>query len=170
MIVYKPPANERAAQPASFTFDKVFGPAFLTEAVYEEGVKNVALSALMGINATIFAYGQTSSGKTYTMRGITEKAVNDIYKHIMNVSFSKDSIWYLIRIYWSVDLLFYSFSETFCVFFITKRACFVLLFGSTTLRQYFLSLPSVLQFNPIIFNGSMIMLFVNKFIASFCIF
>lgn len=35
--------------------------------------------------ATIFAYGQTSSGKTYTMRGITDKAVHDIYKHIMNV-------------------------------------------------------------------------------------
>ncbi|XP_057446995.1 kinesin-like protein NACK1 isoform X2 [Lotus japonicus] len=83
-IVYKPPAQERAVQPASFTFDKVFGPACVTESVYEEGVKNVALSALMGINATVFAYGQTSSGKTYTMRGITEKAVYDIYKHIMN--------------------------------------------------------------------------------------
>lgn len=35
--------------------------------------------------ATIFAYGQTSSGKTFTMRGITEKAVTDIYNHIMNV-------------------------------------------------------------------------------------
>ncbi|KAL4012645.1 hypothetical protein IC575_029754 [Cucumis melo] len=83
-IVYKPQPQERQAQPASFTFDKVFSPASLTEAVYEEGVKNVALSALMGINATIFAYGQTSSGKTFTMRGITEKAVNDIYKHISN--------------------------------------------------------------------------------------
>ncbi|GAB4845247.1 Kinesin-like protein nack1 [Ancistrocladus abbreviatus] len=83
-IVYKPPPHNRAAQPASFTFDRVFGPACLTEAVYEEGVKNVALSALMGINATIFAYGQTSSGKTYTMRGITEKAVTDIYNHILN--------------------------------------------------------------------------------------
>ncbi|XP_020203343.1 kinesin-like protein NACK1 [Cajanus cajan] len=83
-IVYKPPTHDRASQPASFTFDKVFGPASLTEAVYEEGVKKVALSALTGINATVFAYGQTSSGKTYTMRGITEKAVNDIYEHIMN--------------------------------------------------------------------------------------
>ncbi|GMP33009.1 hypothetical protein CsSME_00006518 [Camellia sinensis var. sinensis] len=83
-IVYKPPAHDRATQPATFTFDRVFDPACLTEAVYEEGVKNVALSALMGINATIFAYGQTSSGKTYTMRGITEKAVNDIYRHIVN--------------------------------------------------------------------------------------
>ena len=32
--------------------DKVFGPASLTEAVYEEGVKNVALSSLMGINGS----------------------------------------------------------------------------------------------------------------------
>ncbi|XP_052174481.1 kinesin-like protein NACK1 [Diospyros lotus] len=83
-IVYKTPAQERVTQPVSFIFDRVFGPACLTETVYEDGVKNVALSALMGINATIFAYGQTSSGKTYTMRGITEKAVNDIYQHIMN--------------------------------------------------------------------------------------
>ncbi|KAL0415910.1 UNVERIFIED_CONTAM: Kinesin-like protein NACK1 [Sesamum latifolium] len=83
-IVYKPNPHERAALPASFTFDKVFGPDCSTEIVYMDGVKTVALSALMGINATIFAYGQTSSGKTYTMRGITEKAVNDIYMHIMN--------------------------------------------------------------------------------------
>ncbi|CAA3026900.1 kinesin NACK1 [Olea europaea subsp. europaea] len=83
-IVYKPSLRERVAQPSSFTFDKVFDPDCITETVYQDGVKNVALSALMGINATIFAYGQTSSGKTYTMRGITEKAVNDIYTHIMN--------------------------------------------------------------------------------------
>ncbi|XP_071715357.1 kinesin-like protein NACK1 [Rutidosis leptorrhynchoides] len=82
-IVYKPLASERVIQPTSFTFDKVFGPATITDAVYEEGVKTVALSALVGINATIFAYGQTSSGKTFTMRGITEKAVNDIYQHIL---------------------------------------------------------------------------------------
>ncbi|XP_076945696.1 kinesin-like protein NACK1 [Bidens hawaiensis] len=83
-IVYKPLPQERVVQPSSFTFDKVFGPEAVTESVYEDGVKTVALSALMGINATIFAYGQTSSGKTYTMRGITEKAVNDIYQHIMH--------------------------------------------------------------------------------------
>ena len=37
--------------------------------------------------ATIFAYGQTGSGKTFTMRGIAENAVNDIYEHIKNVSY-----------------------------------------------------------------------------------
>ncbi|KAE8664312.1 Kinesin-like protein NACK2 [Hibiscus syriacus] len=82
-IVSKHPSQERSAQPSSFTFDKAFGPLCVNETVYE-GVKNVALSALGGINATIFAYGQTSSGKTYKMRGITEKAVNDIYQHIIN--------------------------------------------------------------------------------------
>ncbi|CAO2842188.1 unnamed protein product [Amaranthus hypochondriacus] len=83
-IIHKSPNQDRLMQAASFTFDKVFGPSSMTETVYEEGVKNVALSSLLGINATIFAYGQTSSGKTYTMRGITEKAVTDIYNHIMN--------------------------------------------------------------------------------------
>nr|XP_018686835.1 PREDICTED: kinesin-like protein KIN-7A isoform X2 [Musa acuminata subsp. malaccensis] len=83
-IVFKMSSQDRTNSPSSYTFDKVFGPTCLTERVYEEGAKNVALSALTGINATIFAYGQTSSGKTFTMRGITENAVNDIYKHINN--------------------------------------------------------------------------------------
>lgn len=39
--------------------------------------------------ATIFAYGQTSSGKTYTMRGITEYAVEDIYHYMKNVCFNE---------------------------------------------------------------------------------
>jgi centromeric protein E len=82
-ILYKGPPQDRAA-PTSYTFDKVFGPASQTEVVYEEGAKDVAMSALTGINATIFAYGQTSSGKTFTMRGVTESAVNDIYRHIEN--------------------------------------------------------------------------------------
>jgi hypothetical protein len=43
--------------------------------------------------ASIFAYGQTSSGKTYTMSGITEYAVADIYEYVdmvctnLNVSY-----------------------------------------------------------------------------------
>ncbi|KAG6473559.1 hypothetical protein ZIOFF_067476 [Zingiber officinale] len=83
-VVFKVSAQDRSNLPTSYTFDRVFGPACLTDTVYEEGAKDVALSALTGINATIFAYGQTSSGKTYTMRGIAENAVNDIYKHIHN--------------------------------------------------------------------------------------
>ncbi|KAK8958123.1 Kinesin-like protein NACK1 [Platanthera guangdongensis] len=82
-IVLKPYSQDRSSS-AQYTFDKVFGPTCPSEVVYEEGAKKVSLSALTGINATIFAYGQTSSGKTYTMRKITQNAVNDIYKHIEN--------------------------------------------------------------------------------------
>jgi centromeric protein E len=53
-----------------------------TRQVYEDGPKEVALSVVKGINSSIFAYGQTSSGKTYTMSGITEFAVADIFDYI----------------------------------------------------------------------------------------
>jgi len=35
--------------------------------------------------ASVFAYGQTSSGKTYTMAGIMQYAVSDIYDYINEV-------------------------------------------------------------------------------------
>lgn len=41
-----------------------------------------------GFNLTIFAYGQTSSGKTYTMigteksSGIIQLSVNDVFRYI----------------------------------------------------------------------------------------
>ncbi|VFQ63415.1 unnamed protein product [Cuscuta campestris] len=83
-IVSKNLSHERHS--GSYSFDFVFGPICSTRKVYEEGARDVALSALSGINATIFAYGQTSSGKTFTMRGITENAVKDIYEHIKNTT------------------------------------------------------------------------------------
>ncbi|NP_001312129.1 kinesin-like protein NACK2 [Nicotiana tabacum] len=79
-IVSKNLNHERHTGP--YSFDYVFDPTCSTSKVYEQGARDVALSALNGINATIFAYGQTSSGKTFTMRGITESAVNDIYGRI----------------------------------------------------------------------------------------
>ncbi|KAG5023285.1 hypothetical protein JHK85_019627 [Glycine max] len=36
-------------------------------------------------NFGIFAYGQTSSGKTRTMSGITEYAVRNIYEYIEKI-------------------------------------------------------------------------------------
>lgn len=81
-VVYKYTIPERSLFPTAYSFDRVFGSEASTDEVYEEGAKEVALSALSGLNATIFAYGQTSSGKTYTMKGITDRAVMDIYKYI----------------------------------------------------------------------------------------
>ncbi|KAF8011065.1 hypothetical protein BT93_J1626 [Corymbia citriodora subsp. variegata] len=74
--------SERSMYPAAYTFDRVFCCDCSTRQVYEEGAKKVALSVVSGINASIFAYGQTSSGKTYTMSGITEYSMADIYSYI----------------------------------------------------------------------------------------
>nr|AMS24222.1 kinesin 7-IIa protein [Marsilea vestita] len=68
--------------PQSYVFDRVFRQENGTREVYEKGAKEVTLSALSGKNATIFAYGQTCSGKTYTMNGITEYAADDIFNYI----------------------------------------------------------------------------------------
>lgn len=50
-------------------FDHVFGPDSSTEEVFDSVAKDIVDSALGGVNGTIFAYGQTSSGKTFTMMG-----------------------------------------------------------------------------------------------------
>uniref|UniRef100_A0A182YK72 Kinesin-like protein n=1 Tax=Anopheles stephensi TaxID=30069 RepID=A0A182YK72_ANOST len=81
-------------------FDKVFKPNATQEKVYNEAAKSIVSDVLAGYNGTIFAYGQTSSGKTHTMegvigdpakQGIIPRIVNDIFNHIytmeMNIEF-----------------------------------------------------------------------------------
>ncbi|KAJ6778452.1 KINESIN-LIKE PROTEIN KIF11 [Salix koriyanagi] len=52
-----------------FTFDKVFGPSAQQRDLYEQAVVPIVNEVLEGFNCTIFAYGQTGTGKTYTMEG-----------------------------------------------------------------------------------------------------
>ncbi|PSS19122.1 Kinesin-like protein [Actinidia chinensis var. chinensis] len=81
-ILFRNSLQERSMFPTAYTFDGVFSGDCSTRKVYEEGVKEIALSVVSGVNSSIFAYGQTSSGKTYTMIGITEYAVADIYEYM----------------------------------------------------------------------------------------
>ncbi|XP_073143439.1 kinesin-like protein KIN-5C [Henckelia pumila] len=52
-----------------FTFDKVFGPNAQQSDLYHQAVVPIVNEVLEGFNCTIFAYGQTGTGKTYTMEG-----------------------------------------------------------------------------------------------------
>ncbi|XVF47557.1 hypothetical protein PTKIN_Ptkin03bG0118500 [Pterospermum kingtungense] len=54
-----------------YTFDKVFHPGSTQDAVFSE-VEPVIKSVLDGYNACIFAYGQTGTGKTFTMEGTSD--------------------------------------------------------------------------------------------------
>ncbi|XVF76179.1 hypothetical protein PTKIN_Ptkin13bG0245800 [Pterospermum kingtungense] len=57
-----------------FTFDKVFGPSARQSDLYEQGLVPIVNEVLEGFNCTIFAYGQTGTGKTYTMEGDCKRA------------------------------------------------------------------------------------------------
>ncbi|KAJ8763524.1 hypothetical protein K2173_002407 [Erythroxylum novogranatense] len=81
-VLYRNTLREGSTFPSAYTFDRVFRGDCATRQVYDEGAKEVALSVVSGINSSIFAYGQTSSGKTYTMMGITEYTVADIFDYI----------------------------------------------------------------------------------------
>ena len=61
------PAGKKTSK--SFNFDKVFGQYSTQEEVFETVVRPIVQECLEGFNCTIFAYGQTGTGKTHTMEG-----------------------------------------------------------------------------------------------------
>ena len=82
-----------------FTFDYVFDLDSSQEDIYKNCARSTVLSMLEGYNSTIFAYGQTGTGKTYTMegftfnsidsnRGIIPRSIDEIFEYIENLSSS----------------------------------------------------------------------------------
>ncbi|KAG7508108.1 centromere-associated E isoform X1 [Solea senegalensis] len=74
----------------SFSFDRVFAAEETTNHLYQDIAKPLVVSTVEGYNGTIFAYGQTSSGKTFTMMGsdhipgVIPLAVEDVFQTIKN--------------------------------------------------------------------------------------
>ncbi|XP_041368096.1 kinesin-like protein KIF11-B [Gigantopelta aegis] len=56
-------------QTKTFTFDHVFPPNSCQIDIYQTVVTPIVNEVLLGYNCTIFAYGQTGTGKTFTMEG-----------------------------------------------------------------------------------------------------
>lgn len=52
-----------------FAFDYAFGPSASQDEVYRSCIQPMVQSVLDGYNATVFCYGETGSGKTYTISG-----------------------------------------------------------------------------------------------------
>lgn len=73
-----------------FGFDRVYDPSCSQEDVYVQSARSAVHNVLQGYNASIIAYGQTGTGKTYTMegarsgpsRGIIPRAIEDVFDHI----------------------------------------------------------------------------------------
>lgn len=79
-----------------FKFDHVFASHCTNLEVYERTSKPMIDKLLMGFNATIFAYGMTGSGKTFTMSGNEQElgliplSVSYLFTNIMEQSMNGD--------------------------------------------------------------------------------
>ncbi|XP_043278808.1 kinesin-like protein KIF3B [Venturia canescens] len=85
-----------------FTFDAVYDWNSNQAELYEETVRPLVSSVLDGFNGTIFAYGQTGTGKTYTMEGTKNDAerrgiIPRSFEHIFNHIGRSENMQYLVR-------------------------------------------------------------------------
>ncbi|CAG9321920.1 unnamed protein product [Blepharisma stoltei] len=85
--------------PQSFTYDHVYGPEFTSQQIYQQISKPIVQRVLNGFNGTVFMYGQTTSGKTYTMLGtpdlpgILPCSIKDIFQSIAKDADREYSVW-----------------------------------------------------------------------------
>lgn len=72
--------------PLDFSFDHVYSETSSNESVYETSVKKLVRGVIDGFHGTVFAYGMTGTGKTYSMQGVSgspgiiPQAVQDIFR------------------------------------------------------------------------------------------
>ena len=60
---------------APFTFDRVFGMSSQQSDIFDFSIRSTVEDVMNGYNGTVFAYGQTGAGKSYTMMGEMDDAV-----------------------------------------------------------------------------------------------
>ena len=86
-----------------FKFDRIFPPSSTQEDIYNFGVKGIIDSVLDGYNGTVLAYGQTSSGKTYTMQGemnnnSTQGIIPRMIEHVFDFIHSQEGSEFMIKV------------------------------------------------------------------------
>ena len=89
-------------QPRTFIFDSVFSSQSTQMQVYS-AARPVVLGVLDGYNGTVFAYGQTGTGKSFTMEGDRNRPdlrgiIPNAFEHIYSEIQKKVGVTYLIRV------------------------------------------------------------------------
>lgn len=102
-VILRNPRAAASEPQKTFTFDGVYDASSKQRDLYDESVRPLVDSVLAGFNGTIFAYGQTGTGKTYTMqgawmdpekRGVIPNAFDHVFTHISRSQSDKQ---YLVR-------------------------------------------------------------------------
>eukprot|EP00879_Flechtneria_rotunda_P017610 GHRR01018460.1.p1 GENE.GHRR01018460.1~~GHRR01018460.1.p1 ORF type:complete len:226 (+),score=37.47 GHRR01018460.1:223-900(+) len=88
--------------PKTFTFDAVFDWESTQKEVYQNTAASIVNSTLEGYNGTIFAYGQTGTGKTHTMEGYSDDPaqqgiIPQSFDHIFRAIEGSADTQYLVR-------------------------------------------------------------------------
>ncbi|CAG9770236.1 unnamed protein product [Ceutorhynchus assimilis] len=93
--------GEGPSFPKTFTFDSTYDQNSNTEVIYNDICYPLVESVLEGYNATIFVYGQTGCGKSFTMEGIkgpdpTQKGViSRAFEHVFEAISVTSGVKYL---------------------------------------------------------------------------
>lgn len=83
------PLGKKRSNERQYVFDITFGADSTQQEVYEKTTQPLVKSVLEGYHATVFAYGATGAGKTYTMVGTPEhpgcmaRALNELFDQAM---------------------------------------------------------------------------------------
>ncbi|XP_066908565.1 kinesin-like protein KIF3A isoform X2 [Halyomorpha halys] len=103
-ISVKNPNGGREDLPKIFTYDIVFDIDSKQMDVYNETARPIVEKVLQGYNGTIFAYGQTGTGKTFTMEGVnTEPELRGVipnsFAHLFGqIAKSSEETKFLVRV------------------------------------------------------------------------
>ncbi|KAK3547546.1 hypothetical protein QTP86_024476, partial [Hemibagrus guttatus] len=102
IVVRNPRSGSTHEHPKVFTFDSVYDWNSKQVDLYDETFRPLVDSVLFGFNGTIFAYGQTGTGKTYTMEGVRsdpEKrgVIPNSFEHIFTHISRSQNQQYLVR-------------------------------------------------------------------------
>jgi len=100
-VVLRSPGNQ-GEPPKAFTFDAVFDWESTQKEVYDYTARGIVNSVMEGYNGTIFAYGQTGTGKTHTMDGYSsdpeqQGIIPNSFVHIFNAIEASSDVQYLVR-------------------------------------------------------------------------
>ncbi|XP_072371071.1 kinesin-like protein KIF3B isoform X2 [Scyliorhinus torazame] len=101
-ILVKTPKAGPSELPKTFTFDAVYDYNSKQVELYDETFRPLVESVLLGFNGTIFAYGQTGTGKTYTMEGLRTDperrgVIPNSFEHVFTHISRSQNQQYLVR-------------------------------------------------------------------------
>ncbi|WAR03486.1 KRP95-like protein [Mya arenaria] len=102
IIELKNPKLSAAEPKKTFTFDSVYDWNSKQRDLYDETFRDLVDNVLQGFNGTIFAYGQTGTGKTFTMQGVKNDpelrgVIPNSFEHIFNHISNSENQQYLVR-------------------------------------------------------------------------